>query len=162
MNPTEIGSVYGLDDPPPATKALSEEPTAKPIMRRVHLIWGLIGVVAFLATGQYMDRWHDHLRDTEPVQRLLFRSTHIYLLWSTLANVLLGLHLTAVAGWRRVVQSVGSVLLLLAPALFLAAFATEPWLSGLDRPYTRPAVYGSLAGVLLHLVSAWPGARRSD
>jgi len=51
-------------------------------MRRLHLIVGLGGVVAFLLTGQYMDRVHDHLRDMDPTPRLLFRSTHIYLLLS--------------------------------------------------------------------------------
>ncbi len=123
-------------------------------MRRLHLIVGLAGVAAFLGTGQYMDRWHDHLRGMADAQRMLFRSTHIYLLWASLLNVVAGLYLAGRAGWRRVPQNLGSCLLLLAPATLLVAFSTEPWLDGLDRPYSRPAIYGSLAGVILHLVAA--------
>jgi hypothetical protein len=123
-------------------------------MRRLHLAVGLVGLVAFLATGQYMDRAHDHLRGMDDARRLLFRSTHIYLLFTALLNVALGLYLPpGPAGWRRWVRLLGSGLLLAAPGLALAGFFTEPWLSGLDRPYTRPVAYGSLAGVLLHLIA---------
>lgn len=128
-------------------------------MRRVHLMVGLAGFVAFIGTGQYMDRWHDHLRDTADVQRMLFRSTHIYLLWAALLNGAVGLHLATARGWRRVPQTLGSALIVVAPAALLAAFFTEPWLSALDRPYSRPAIYGSLAGVILHLLAAWRATR---
>jgi hypothetical protein len=126
-------------------------------MRRLHLAVGLAGVAAFLATGQYMDRAHDHLRGMDDARRLLFRSTHIYLLFASLLNAILGLYLPAdPGGWRRWARTLGSLLVLAAPPLAAAAFFTEPWLSDLDRPYTRPVAYGSLAGVILHLL-----ARRS-
>lgn len=122
--------------------------------RRIHLIVGVAGMVAFLGTGQYMDRFHGHLRGYDEVSRLLFRSTHIYLLLSALANALMGLYLTAApARWRRILQLVGSAALLAAPTLFLAAFTTEPWLEGLARPWTRSAVYLAFAGTLAHLLA---------
>lgn len=121
-------------------------------MRWLHLTVGVAGVVGFLATGQYMDRVHDHLRGMDDTRRLLFRSTHIYLLFGSLVNLALGLYLRPAAGWRRWVRAPGSVLVLLTPALAAAGFFTEPWLSGLDRPYSRPAAYSCLAGVLLHLL----------
>jgi hypothetical protein len=130
---------------------------SSPVLRRLHLVVGLAGVVAFLGTGQYMDRALDHLSGMDDARRLLFRSTHIYLLFSALLNVALGLYLTAgKEGWRRWLQRAGSVLILVGTPLELAGFFTEPWLSGLDRPYSRPAIYGSLAGVVLHLISRWP------
>jgi hypothetical protein len=49
-------------------------------MRRLHLATGLLALAAFLASGQNMDRAHDHLRGLDDVTRMLFRSTHIYLL----------------------------------------------------------------------------------
>lgn len=121
-------------------------------MRWLHLTVGIAGVVGFLATGQYMDRFHDHLRGMDDTRRLLFRSTHIYLLFGSLVNLSLGLHLRPTRGWRRWVRGTGSVLILATPFLAAAGFFTEPWLSKLERPYTRPAAYGCLAGVLLHLV----------
>lgn len=119
-------------------------------MRSLHLIVGWAGVVAFLLSGQYMDRRLDHLRGMDDATRLLFRSTHIYLLLTSLLNVAVGFGLPrGPARWRRWVGYLGSALVLAGPVLTAAAFLTEPWLTGLDRPYTRPAVYGCFAGVLL-------------
>src|SRR5262249_16768934 len=99
---------------------------------------------------------YDHLRGLDDATRLLFRSTHIYLLFAALLNLALGLYLEAEpAGWRRWLQRVGSALVVVAPALLAAGVLTEPWLSGPDRPYSRPAIYSSLAGLILHAASRW-------
>lgn len=104
-----------------------------------------------------MDRAYDHLRGLDSTTRMLFRSTHIYLLFAALLNVVLGLYLTGTpVRWRRFLQWMGSALILIAPPYLAIAFLVEPWLSGLARPYSRPAVYGSLAGVILHLLGQWP------
>jgi hypothetical protein len=95
----------------------------------------------------------------DDARRLLFRSTHIYLLLTSLLNLALGLYLVAAAGWRRWVQAGGSVLVLAAPVLAAVGFLTEPGLSGLQRPYSAPAVYVSLAGLLLQAISRVPGGR---
>lgn len=115
----------------------------------------MIGVIVFLGTGQYMRLVHDQLRGIPDAQRMLFRSTHIYLLLVSLINVSLGLYFTPPPGnWRRRLASLGSVLLLVAPWLLLLGFATEPWLSELARPYTRPALFSALGGIVLHLLAA--------
>ncbi len=123
-------------------------------MRRLHLVVGLVGVVAFLLTGQYMDRAHDHLHGMDPTPRLLFRSTHIYLLLASLINFALGLYLSPTSGWRVWLRHAGSLLVLIAPPLLLIGFFVEPWLTELARPFSRPALYGALAGMILHAVSA--------
>ncbi len=129
-------------------------------MRRLHLVVGFVGVVAFLLTGQYMDRAHDHLRGMDPTTRMLFRSTHIYLLLASLVNLALGLYLSpTTSSWRTWLRHAGSVLVLTGPVLLGVGFFVEPWLSDLDRPYSRPALYGALAGVLLHTI-AMERARR--
>jgi hypothetical protein len=131
-------------------------------MRRLHLIVGLVALVAFLASGQYMALGYDHLQGLDDTTRMLFRSTHIYLLFAALLNLALGLYLTVGSpGWRRGLQWIGSVLVLLAPPLLAIGFLTEPWLSGLERPYSRWAIYGSLAGLVLLLVSKWRLGDRS-
>jgi hypothetical protein len=122
---------------------------------------GIAGVVGFLGTGQYMDKAHDHLRGMDDARRLLFRSTHLYLLFGSLVNLALGLYLRPALGWRRWARPVGSVLILATPFLAAAGFFTEPWLSGLERPYSRPAAYGCLAGMLLHLVCLPAGREAS-
>jgi hypothetical protein len=124
-------------------------------MRRLHLVVGLGGVVAFLLSGQYMDRVHNHLADMEPTPRLLFRSTHIYLLLASLVNLALGLYLTPTPSpWRTWLRHAGSVLVLAAPVLLAIGFFVEPWLTDLERPYTRPTLYGTLVGMLVHTFTA--------
>jgi hypothetical protein len=126
-------------------------------VRRVHLVVGLAFVVGFLMSGQYMDRAYDHLRGMDDARRMLFRSTHIYLLFAALLNLSLGLYLAdEPSGWRRWLRGIGSALVLAAPPLLATGFLVEPWLTGLDRPYSRPAIYGSLAGLLLHGLASVP------
>lgn len=127
-------------------------------MRWLHLVVGIVGVLGFLATGQYMDHVHDHLRGMDDARRLLFRSRHIYLLFGALVNLALGLHLRPARGWRWWLQTPGSLLVLSSPFLATAAFFIEPWLTDLSRPYTRPATYACLAGLVLHLV-CWRSGR---
>jgi hypothetical protein len=92
----------------------------------------------------------------DDARRLLFRSTHLYLLFVSLVNLALGLYMRPAAGWRQCVRLVGSGFLLATPFLAAVGFFTEPWLSGLDRPYSRLVAYGCLAGMLLHLLSLSP------
>ena len=102
-----------------------------------------------------MDKFHEHLRNTPDAARLLFRSRHIYLLLASLINIVLGVYLTRdLAGWRKRLQTLGSVLLLLAPALLLYAFFTEPWRGGWQFVASFYGIIFLLAGTLLHLISA--------
>jgi len=131
-------------------------------LRRLHLLVGLAGVVLFLGTGQWMHWRYDHLHGMTDASRLLFRSTHIYLLLSALLNVGLGLYLQSARGhWPRLLQRTGSALVLAGPLLFLAAFLQEPFLGELLRPWTRPAVYGTAIGVGLHLMAMGAGSRET-
>jgi hypothetical protein len=123
-------------------------------LRNAHFIVGIVSLIVFLATGQYMHWWHGHLYGMENTPRLLFRSAHIYLLWSGLLNTVLGLYFQSCEiRWCRMLQQLGSIAILLSPPLLLAAFFLEPWLSELVRPYARPAIYIAFGGTLAHLVA---------
>ena len=115
---------------------------------------GMVALVGFILTGQYMDRVHDHLTGMPDGPRLLYRSAHIYLLFAALLNLLLGAYLR-LADHRavRVVQQAASVVLLTLPVLFTVAFFREPALAGLERPWARPAIYMSVAAVLAHVLA---------
>ena len=118
----------------------------------MHMVLGSVGILAFIASGQYMDLRLDHLRGMADAPRLLFRSAHIYLLLSALLNLVLGIYFRpARTALRRGAQSVGSALIAAGPPLFVTAFISEPWLQGLARPYGRAATYTTFAGALLHL-----------
>lgn len=132
-------------------------------IRTAHLIAGLGGIAAFLVTGLYMDRVHGHLRGYDDTVRMLYRSTHIYVLLSAVINTMLGLYLRpAESRWRRVLQLLGSVALLAGPPMFVAAFCTEPYLSDLARPWSRIAIYLVLAGAVFHVLASATWRQSTD
>ena len=122
-------------------------------MKRIHFVLGLLLVFIFLLTGQYMEYVHN--RALPDGVRVLYRSRHIYLLLNALINVTLGLYVQyAAAGWRRSLQLIGSVLIMIAPAFLLVGFFYEPP-RGADQTIIAPyGIFATAIGVLLHLVSA--------
>lgn len=123
--------------------------------RRLHLIVGLVMLLAFIVSGQIMLHHEPRLSVMSAETRLLYRSRHIYLLAGALMNVMPGIYLQLrPAGWRRAAQLAGSILLLLAPVLLLIAFLTEPQ-HGLqaEMPAGRSGILAMALGVGAHLVS---------
>jgi hypothetical protein len=130
--------------------SLLRSPLHCKVMRRVHVWIGRAGVVAFLLTGQYMDRWLGHLAGVADLPRMLYRSAHIYLLLGSLLNLVLGLyHVEPGEGWRRWVGRTGSILIATAPVLFLMAFAREPLRNDFNRPFAGPGIYACAFGAVM-------------
>jgi hypothetical protein len=125
-------------------------------MRKVHLWAGLVTVLAFLISGQFL-RHHQPPMDTlSDSARLMLRSRHIYILASGLVNLMLGLYGLRIKGWRGVLQMVGSVLLTLSPVLLIAAFAAEParGFQPVEMWWSSLGLYALFGGSMLHLVAA--------
>jgi hypothetical protein len=132
-------------------------------MRRLHLIVGLLGIVAFLLTGQYMDRVHAHLDGMADGPRMIYRSAHIYLLFASLLNVFLGGYFRSAAQRNgRILQWMASAAILVLPVLFLLAFFREPSVPDLVRPWARPAIYLSLFAVPVHVLGYWAAGDARD
>lgn len=97
----------------------------------------------------------DHLQGMADGPQLFFRSTHVYLLWSSLVNLALGCYfLRWRTGFLRHVQTASSALILLGPALLSVSFAYEHYNSELLRPHARAAIYFAFAGIFLQAVTA--------
>ncbi len=129
-------------------------------MKRFHLIFGIIILVVFLLTGQYMDRFHDHLMYMADGPRLLYRTRHIFILMSGLLHVGLGTYLTLrLTTARRTLQLIGSILITLATLLFIVAFFYEPDLQDLHTPLSLAGTITIAIGTLLHLFSGIGKAR---
>jgi hypothetical protein len=123
-------------------------------MRLLHLLVGAFVLVAFLLTGQYMNYLDVRSGALGETARIMFRSRHIYLLLAGLVNLGVGSYFSGREGvWWRGLQLFGSALLVVAPALMLAAFFTEPGVPGLRRHFTQPAVILLSVGTLLHALS---------
>lgn len=124
-------------------------------MRRIHLAWGILALVAFTVSGQVMLRHIPPLHLLSADVRLMYRSRHIYLLGSGIANVLLGLYVVPRQNlWQRGMQYAGSALLLAAPVLLGMAFLAETG-HGLDRTWrSTRGLQAMLGGTLLHFIAA--------
>jgi len=124
-------------------------------MRRIHLIVGLVALLAFLLSGQAMHFHRPPTHALAPEFRLMFVSRHIYLLAGALVNLCLGLYLQpSRLGWRRIAQMLGSVLVVISPAFSFLAFLYEPERGMAGHSWRTPAgLIPLFAGVMLHLVS---------
>jgi hypothetical protein len=125
----------------------------------MHLIVGLFGVIAFAITGQVMGHHHPSMQNLSGDVRMMYISRHIYLLGAALVNVVLGLYLQLnPPGWRRMLQHIGSLLIVLSVVSLLMAFVSEPAMGMAGRSWR--SFFGLIAlfaGVMTHLVASVKG-----
>lgn len=130
-------------------------------MKRFHLIFGLSTVVVFLLTGQYMDRYFNHLEGMPDGPRMLYRTRHIFILLAGLLNLGIGSYFRyRELRDRRIMQLLGSFLIVTATILFVAGFFYEPKLADLKTPLSHWGMYAIAAGTLLHFLSGIGAKRR--
>lgn len=124
-------------------------------LKLVHLIVGGLTVLIFLFTGVYM-RWNfPEIYGGNQATRMMFRASHIYILLAGLLNAALGSYFVFSAErWKQKLQIFGSVLILAATGLFIAAFFYEPFLGSIKRPLTLPAMIMLLAGMFGHFIGS--------
>jgi len=123
-------------------------------MKKAHLIFGILIVVSFLLTGQYMDKYYHHLAGMPDGPRLLYRTRHIFILLAGLLNLGIGAYFTyRIQPWQRTLQLLGSLLIFAGSVLFLIAFFYEPNLGDLHTPLSHWGTYTIATGAVLHVVS---------
>ena len=121
-------------------------------MSYLHLIFGIVLFVVFLATGKFM-RWDFPDKDVIPQDfRILMRSRHIYILLSSLIHIVLGVYLQIRTPLvQKILQTFGSLLLFTGSGLFVWAFIHETYTTRGFSEISRFALYATLAGTILHL-----------
>ena len=126
------------------------------MLRRVHLVVGIAGLVAFVLSGQLLGRHHPAMDALPGELRMMYVSRHIYLLAGALVNAVLGLYLQLQpSGWRRVPQVIGSIFILASVLPLSLAFLAEPPLGLAGRGWR--SYFGLIAlfvGVMMHLVAS--------
>jgi len=121
------------------------------MLGKIHLYLGILVIVIFLLTGQYMHHNFDHLKNMELMNRALFRAGHLYILLFGLINVSLGTHFRiSNINFLNRVQLFGSVIILIATFLIIYGFFTELPTEEIERPLTRNSLYLILFGVSTH------------
>src|SRR2546423_4556613 len=96
-------------------------------MKRLHLVVGVLTLIAFILTGQYLRRVYPDMSAVGDGIRMMLRSRHLYIMLAGAVNAALGLYLTRVApGSRLGGQRLRAALLLCVPGLFVVAFFSQP------------------------------------
>jgi hypothetical protein len=119
-----------------------------------HLIFGIALFIAFAVTGKFM-RIDFPDKDLIPQDlRLLMRSRHIYILFSSLIHLMLGVYIRMESDKRlRSLQYAGSFVLVVSSGLLLWGWWVETYQLQHFSDISRQGIYASLAGVGLHLIA---------
>jgi hypothetical protein len=119
-----------------------------------HLIFGIALFIAFAVTGKFM-RVDFPDKDLIPQDlRLLMRSRHIYILFSSLIHLMLGVYIQMESDKRlRSLQYAGSFILAVSSGLLLWGWWVETYQLQHFSDISRQGIYASLAGVGLHLIA---------
>lgn len=131
-------------------------------MRRFHLIFGLILFIVFLITGRFMRTDFPDKEAIDQELRILMRSRHIYILFSSLIHLVLGIYLSIrPKPLSKAFQYFGSFSLTFSSFLLVWAFISETYGTRHFSDLSRFGIYSALAGVISHLVgSAMPGNQK--
>ncbi|MAT91557.1 MAG: hypothetical protein CME59_03055 [Halioglobus sp.] len=115
--------------------------------RGLHLALGTAGLFLFILQGQYMARVLG-VPELPDVQRMLYRSAHLYLMLACAANICAGYFIEP-GRYSGFLPRLCSVLLLVSPVLLLVSFFTEVNTATIDRPLLSIALYLLFAAVAL-------------
>ncbi len=85
---------------------------------------------------------------------MIYRSRHIYILFSAIIHLGLGSYFQYRSGRTQLaLQLIGSILITVASGLLIGGFFYEPGLTGLNVPVSRIGIYITGVGILLHVFS---------
>jgi hypothetical protein len=130
--------------------------TDKFVYKRVswfHLIFGILLFIVFTVTGRFMRVDFPDKDAISPELRVLMRSRHIYILFSALIHLVLGVYLRMSSDRRiRLLQYAGSLILVASSVYLVWAFITETYTLQHFSDLSRNGIYAALAGVGLHLI----------
>jgi hypothetical protein len=122
-------------------------------MRYVHLIFGILMFAVFTITGRYMRADFPEKDAIPPEFRILMRSRHIYILFSALIHIGLGLYMQLrPLIVQKILQISGSAVLVYSSVTLVWAFAVETYQLQHFSNLSRSGIYASLAGIGLHLI----------
>ena len=123
-------------------------------LRKIHLWFGWLMVLAFVLTGQYMSLVIQAAMEADATYRFSIRANHVYLLLFGLAHLLMGAYFQPLEQVSRTrLQQAGSVALLLASLIALIGFFVEPKV-GAERPLMLASMIVAVTGTGLHLLAA--------
>jgi cytochrome bd-type quinol oxidase subunit 2 len=141
---------------PKAIRAVAQQAplsSGKNWLALLHATVGVSMLATFLLSGRYMRSHQPPMDSLDPARHAMFTSRHLYLLAVALVNLMLGAYVARAHGrGRRVLQLVGSTLVVLAAVLLATAFLVEAvWGQGRTAASSY-GWYSLFAGSLLHFL----------
>ncbi|MCH2190214.1 MAG: hypothetical protein MK188_04750 [Gammaproteobacteria bacterium] len=120
-------------------------------------------VLLFLATGAYMIFSFPELYSGREEVRMMFRASHIYLLFAALINLMAAnVRTSDRKGKHDLAFNLSSGLIIGSTILFAVAFWVEPVVYAIHRPITFWAVVSMFVGVLAHTaIGLWQSRRKA-
>jgi len=120
----------------------------------IHTVVGICTTLVFLGTGLLMRFHYTRVYESNHLVRMMFRSIHIYILLAGLLNISLGIYMSMSESPRkRATQLFGSICILSAPLLLIAAFFYEPVRESLERQMTLIGIVLLSIGTMSHLLA---------
>ena len=130
-------------------------------MKWLHLIFGIVLFFVFTTTGSYMRADFPDKSLISPELRILMRSRHIYILFSALIHLALGIYIQLRPELlRRILQFGGTAVLVFSSILLVWAFVVETYDLQHFSNLSRYGIYLSLAGIVMHLIGGLELPRR--
>lgn len=118
---------------------------------KIHFYSGIVIIIIFVLTGQYMHHNFDHLKDMELMNRALFRAGHLHILLFGLINISIGSYFKPIEDTLyKYIQIVGSVIIFISCGLVIYSFFAELPTQQIERPLTRISLYLIFFGVAIH------------
>ncbi len=131
------------------------------LLKKLHFYLGILLILVFILTGQYMHHFHSHLENMSDGPRMLYRSAHIYIFLSSLLNIMFGVYLIKFNQHHKIIiQYITSIIILISPFLLLIGFFLEPQLLDLERPYSRIGIYSLLIAAMLLIYLGFSGDKK--
>ncbi|MEJ7622452.1 MAG: hypothetical protein WKF34_00515 [Pyrinomonadaceae bacterium] len=132
-------------------------------MRRTHFIFGVLLFIVFAITGRYM---RVDFPDKEIIPqdlRLLMRSRHIYILFSALIHLMIGVYMVLRPRLlQKAIQITGSAVLGISSVVLVWAWYAETYQTGQFSNVSREGIYLSLTAVVLHMIGGFELDRRDE
>ena len=132
-------------------------------MKWFHLIFGIALFVVYTVTGRYMRVDFPDKDTIDQFLRVLMRSRHIYILFSSLIHIVLGIYMALnLRLWQKLFQITGSILLVVSSGLLVWAWYFETYQTQQFSDISREGIYLSLAAIIFHMIGGVSRYRSRD
>ena len=130
------------------------------MFKYTHSVVGTIFLIMFIATGFYMFFNFPDLYEGREEIRMMYRATHIYILFAAVTNLLVGQNLESYLNSLAIIQALASSLILASPFLVFLGFLFESPSYLIDRPYSYWGIVFLFTGTVVILILRLPWLKR--